>query len=131
MYRWLLRPLLFRLSPETAHRLVMAGLSLVARSGWLLALLRRLFGGCDPRLQMRALGLEFASPVGVAAGLDKDAEAFPALGALGFGFVEVGTLTPKAQPGSARPRLFRLPRDHALINRMGFNNCGAAQAAEH
>lgn len=78
---------------------------------------------------MRALGLELPSPIGLAAGFDKDAEAYEALGALGFGFVEVGTLTAEAQPGNERPRLFRLPLDRALINRMGFNNQGARAAA--
>ena len=79
-------------------------------------------------LRTRVLGLDLSNPVGLAAGFDKDAEGYEALGALGFGFVEVGTLTARPQPGNARPRLFRLPRDRALINRMGFNNRGAANA---
>lgn len=94
-----------------------------------LGMLRALFATSDPVLRTRALGLEFDNPIGLAAGLDKDAEGFEALGALGFGFVEVGTLTGEGQPGNDRPRLFRLPRDRALINRMGFNNHGALEAA--
>lgn len=85
----------------------------------------------DPALVVNAFGLTFPTPVGLAAGLDKNAEAFEAFGAFGFGFVEVGTITAEAQPGNPRPRLFRLPKDRALINRMGFNNRGAQAAAAH
>jgi len=92
-------------------------------------LLRRWLGPRDPVLRVRALGLEFPGPLGLAAGFDKDARAVSGLGALGFGFVEVGTVTARAQPGNPRPRMFRLPADRALVNRMGFNNDGAAAAA--
>src|SRR5690606_23610758 len=85
----------------------------------------------DPALQTRAFGLTFPNPVGLAAGLDKDGVAVPALAALGFGSVEVGTVTALPQPGNPRPRLFRLVEDEALINRMGFNNGGAAALARH
>lgn len=129
MYAWLLRPLLFLLSPERAHHLAIAGLTLLGRMPRVLRWLERGLAHRDPALHVRALGFELASPIGLAAGLDKNAEAFHGLGALGFGFVEVGTLTPKSQPGAARPRLFRLPLDRALINRMGFNNCGVSDAA--
>jgi dihydroorotate dehydrogenase len=88
-----------------------------------------LFGTRDPSLTVRCLGLTFPSPIGLAAGLDKDAQAVPALAALGFGFVEVGTITAQGQPGNPLPRLFRLPQDRALINRMGFNNKGSEVAA--
>ena len=128
LYR-LFRSLLFSFSAETAHRLTLRSLRLFALLPGALWLLRALFGVTDPRLRLRALGLDLASPVGLAAGLDKDAEVFEAFGALGFGFVEVGTVTALAQPGNPRPRLFRLPRDRALLNRMGFNNHGAAAAA--
>ncbi len=110
----LLRSLLFRLDPETAHRL-----SLTALHG-LGPLLRPVKTGSP----CRVMGLEFANPVGLAAGLDKDGEHIDALGRLGFGFIEVGTVTPRPQPGNPRPRLFRLPEAQALINRMGFNNQG-------
>jgi dihydroorotate dehydrogenase len=85
----------------------------------------------DPRLRVRALGLSFAHPIGLAAGFDKNATAYEALAALGFAFVEVGTVTGQAQPGNPKPRLFRLPADRALINRMGFNNLGASVVASH
>jgi dihydroorotate dehydrogenase len=128
LYR-LFRSFLFALSAETAHRFTLASLRLFAALPGALWLLRRLFGVKDPRLTVRALGRELSSPVGLAAGLDKDAEVFEAFGAIGFGFVEIGTVTSLAQPGNPRPRLFRLPADRALVNRMGFNNHGAASAA--
>jgi dihydroorotate dehydrogenase len=129
LYRSLVRPFLYALPAETAHRLVMGSLALLSRVASLLALVRSWCGVRDPRLAVDAFGLRFPNPIGLAAGLDKDAEAYPMLSALGFGFVEVGTLTAEAQPGNPKPRLFRLIRDRALINRMGFNNCGAAAAA--
>ena len=129
MYARLIRPLLYLLPAETAHRLVLAGLRLLAGLPALLALLRA--RKPDPLLALEAFGLRFPTPIGLAAGLDKDAEAFEAFGALGFGFVEVGTLTAQPQPGNETPRLFRLPRDRALINRMGFNNRGVEHAVAH
>jgi dihydroorotate dehydrogenase len=129
LYRLLVRPWLYLLPAETAHRLVMAGMRMVAAIAPLRALVRALFGTPPPSLAVEALGQRFASPIGLAAGLDKDAEAYEAFGALGFGFVEVGTITAEGQPGNPRPRLFRLVRDRALINRMGFNNLGAEHAA--
>jgi dihydroorotate dehydrogenase len=109
------RPFLFSLDPETAHRVT---LRLADHAGFLL-------GREIPRNPVRAMGLEFPNPVGLAAGLDKDAAHIDALAALGFGFIEVGTVTPRPQPGNPRPRLFRLPGKDALINRFGFNNVGA------
>ena len=106
----LLRPLLFRLDPETAHRLSLATLDA----------LTLLLPGRLPRSPRRVMGLEFPNPVGLAAGLDKDGEHIDALGRLGFGFIEAGTVTPRPQPGNPRPRLFRLPEAQALINRMGI-----------
>jgi dihydroorotate dehydrogenase len=128
LYRFF-RSLLFSFSAETAHRLTLSALRLFTYLPGALWLLRKSFDRADPRLRVHALGLELRSPVGLAAGLDKDAEVFEAFGALGFGFVEIGTVTALAQPGNPRPRLFRLPRDRALVNRMGFNNHGAAAAA--
>lgn len=117
----LLRPLLFRMDAEAAHgRTIQLLANLPARR-------RRPF---DPRLAIRVAGLAFPSPVGLAAGFDKDARAADALLGLGFGFVEVGTVTPLAQAGNPKPRLFRLPEDRAIINRMGFNNGGQAAAFE-
>lgn len=120
LYRFL-RPLVFSFPPETAHALALAGLEAIWRTG----LLRPPRGGQPAEL----MGLRFPNRVGLAAGMDKDARHVGAWGALGFGFVEVGTVTPRPQPGNPRPRLFRLPAAEALINRMGFNNEGAAAAA--
>jgi dihydroorotate dehydrogenase len=128
VYR-LLRKLLFLLDAETAHRLTLGFLRVLSLVPGALWLLRLGFGRANRRLSVRALGLDFASPIGLAAGLDKDAEVFDVFGAFGFGFVEVGTLTSLAQPGNPQPRLFRLPQDRALLNRMGFNNHGAKAAA--
>lgn len=116
-----LRPLLFHLEAEKAHHATLALLALAARCR-----LTRVVARAPARLPVRAFGLDFPNPVGLAAGLDKNGEYLDALGALGFGFIEIGTVTPRPQAGNPRPRLFRLPRQQALINRMGFNNAGVA-----
>jgi dihydroorotate dehydrogenase len=123
----LLRPLLFRLDPERAHRLTFQLLHLAGAIPGIFALV----GARRPpaKAALRLMGLDFPGPVGLAAGMDKDAEHVAALARIGFGHVEIGTVTPLAQPGNDRPRLFRLPADRALINRMGFNNGGAVAAA--
>ncbi len=120
----LLRPLLFSLSPEKAHHLTFNLLELPGAT--------LLSGGAAPpeAAAVEVMGLHFPGPVGLAAGMDKDAKHVDALARIGFGFVEVGTLTPVPQPGNDRPRLFRLKPDRALINRMGFNNGGVAEAVE-
>lgn len=118
LYR-VLRPLLFRLDPETAHHLSLASLQCAARLGRLNPL--RL---APPVLERQMIGLRFPNPVGLAAGMDKNGDYLDGLAALGFGFIELGTVTPRPQPGNPRPRLFRLPKAGALINRMGFNNKG-------
>ena len=128
MYKALIGPLLYLLPAETAHHFAFACLRLMAAIPGVKALMRRLFRPEDSASQVQALGLEFPNPIGLAAGFDKDAIGHEALGALGFGFVEVGTLTGQAQPGNPTPRLFRLRKDRALINRMGFNNRGSADA---
>ena len=127
------RPWLFSLPAEDAHRLGLQALRIAQQlpGGLGLALLDRLFATRDPRLAVEAFGLRFPNPVGLAAGLDKDADAPAAFAALGFGMVEVGTVTPRAQPGNAKPRLFRLPEDDALVNRMGFPSGGATLARNH
>jgi dihydroorotate dehydrogenase len=127
MYRLLFRLVLSRLDPETAHHLAFDVIRWLPRVG-IGALIRRL-SRPDPSLTVTALGLTFDSPFGVAAGFDKAGRAIRGLGQLGFGHVEVGTITAIAQPGNERPRLFRLVPDRAVINRMGFNNRGAADAA--
>lgn len=125
----LIRPLLFRLDAERAHEIALGVLGLSSRSPGALRLLRAAYEVRDPRLEVRAFGLRFPNPVGLAAGLDKNAVAVPALEALGFGAIEVGSVTAEPQSGNARPRLFRVREDRALINRMGFNNDGADAVA--
>lgn len=117
LYPWL-RPLAFRLDPETAHNLTLSALGHFP-TALLRAALPRI--PADPR---QVMGLTFPNPVGLAAGLDKNGAALDAWGAMGFGFVEIGTVTPRPQPGNPQPRLFRLPEAEAIINRMGFNNAG-------
>lgn len=129
MYRFLIRPLLFLLPAEAAHRLAFAVLCFVMRLPFVKRLVRALLCRTEPELRVRALGLEFPNPILLAAGFDKNAEGYDALGALGFGAVEIGTVTREAQPGNERPRLFRLPADRALVNRMGFNNDGVHRVA--
>jgi dihydroorotate dehydrogenase len=129
MYRLLFRLVLGRLPAEDAHRAGFALIRAAAAVPGLAWLLRRWLTPDDPVLRVWAFGLDLPGPLGLAAGFDKDALGPDALGALGFSFIEVGTLTAEPQPGSQRPRLFRLGRDRALVNRMGFNNHGAAAAA--
>ena len=115
----LFRPLLFALDPEAAHDLALSGLDAAAATG-----LARIAAPRVHAAPVRAMGLSFPNPVGLAAGLDKNAAHIDGLASLGFGFIECGTVTPRAQPGNPKPRLFRLPGAEALINRMGFNNDG-------
>ncbi|MCO6004251.1 quinone-dependent dihydroorotate dehydrogenase [Actinoallomurus purpureus] len=129
MYSLVFSLILRRLPAETVHRMSFAGLRLLGAVPGAVPLLRRALGPRDPALRVRALGLELPGPLGLAAGFDKDAEVYEALGAFGFGFVEIGTLTARPQPGNPKPRLFRLVRDRAIVNRMGFNNHGARAAA--
>jgi dihydroorotate dehydrogenase len=129
IYTALFNLVLRRLAPEQAHRLAAATLRAACRIPGCAAVLRRLLGAHDPALRVDALGLSFPSPLGVAAGLDKDASCFEGLSLLGFGFVEVGTVTAHPQPGNPPPRVFRVLGDRALLNRMGFPNPGAAAVA--
>lgn len=128
LYRALIRPILFLFDPENVHRFAFALLRFAMAIPGVAGLARRMLGADDPRLCVRAFGIDFPNPIGLAAGFDKDAEGIGALGALGFGSIEIGTLTSRAQPGNDRPRLFRLPADRALVNRMGFNNAGVDDA---
>lgn len=123
-----LKPILFAMQPERAHAFTMKLLDITSSLPGGKALLNALGDGGDTR-SVEAFGLQFRSRIGLAAGFDKDARHLPVWKALGFGFAEVGTLTPQPQPGNERPRLFRLVPDQALINRMGFNNAGVASAA--
>lgn len=119
-----LRTLLFQLDPETAHDWTLRLLRLMP------APLGRVFTACVPAAPCRVMGIDFPNPVGLAAGLDKNGECINNLAALGFGFVEIGTVTPRPQPGNPKPRMFRLPAAQALINRMGFNNKGVDYLVE-
>jgi dihydroorotate dehydrogenase len=127
-YTRAVRPALFALDAERAHNLTMAAL----RQPFVVSALRQADDSTfDPRLSTRVCGLDFRNPIGLAAGLDKQGTALVAWPALGFGFAEIGTVTPLPQPGNPRPRLFRLPRDRAIINRFGFNSVGAAGVARN
>lgn len=129
MYRWLYWLVLGRLPAEGAHRVSFALLRAMAAVPGMRALMSRALAPRDPSLRVHVFGRELPGPLGLAAGFDKDAKGYAALLALGFGFVEIGTVTAEAQPGNPKPRMFRLVKDRALVNRLGFNNGGAAAAA--
>src|SRR5947208_7707029 len=122
LYERLVRPLLFSLEAETAHHFTIAGLRRASQFDLALRALRRFTPPSNPKI---LFGLTFPNPIGLAAGLDKNGVALPAWAALGFGFIEIGTVTAMAQPGNPKPRMFRLPAQQAVINRLGFNNDGA------
>ncbi len=130
MYKHIILPLLFRFDAETIHHTVTRLLKIALAIPGVSALCRKFYVLEDKRLARTVFGLTFPNPVGMAAGFDKNAELISELSDLGFGFVEIGTVTPRPQPGNPRPRLFRLKADEGLINRMGFNNKGAGPAAE-
>lgn len=129
MYRLLIRPVLFLFPPETIHRILVVTLKTLFRIPGFRGIIERIYTFQDKGLETEFLGFTFRNPVGLAAGFDKNAEVYSELHAFGFSFVEVGTVTPKGQPGNPRPRSFRIPKDKGLINRMGFNNDGAEAAA--
>jgi dihydroorotate dehydrogenase len=124
MYRYFVRPFLFLFNPETAHNIIFFTFKVFRNIPGFQAILRALYQVKHKKLERTVWGINFPSPVGLAAGLDKKAAAYDIFQSLGFGFVEVGTVTPKPQPGNPKPRLFRLVGDQAIINRMGFNNIG-------
>ncbi|MEO9483862.1 MAG: quinone-dependent dihydroorotate dehydrogenase [Ekhidna sp.] len=126
----LLKPILFLFSPEKAHKITTGLLHIVLKLPLGKSLIKGMFNFEDQRLEREVFGLKFKNPVGLAAGFDKNAELIDDFSNLGFGFIEIGTLTPKGQPGNPQPRLFRLPMDEALINRMGFNNEGVEDAVQ-
>lgn len=124
MYKKIVRPILFLFSAETIHHFMIGVFCAVRYIPFARATMRALFGVRDKKLERKVFGIRFPNPVGLAAGFDKNAECYDTLGDLGFGFVEIGTVTPLAQGGNPSPRIFRLLEDEALINRMGFNNNG-------
>jgi dihydroorotate dehydrogenase len=130
MYRSLIRPLLFRFDPEKVHHFTFSSIRFLNAVPGFSSVLKSVYDVEDARLEREVFGLKFKNPVGLAAGLDKDAKLYKELDSLGFGFIEIGTLTPKAQDGNPKKRLFRLRKDSAIINRMGFNNGGVAAAVE-
>jgi dihydroorotate dehydrogenase len=127
LYERLVRPLLFSLEAETAHHFIIASLARASHFDPALRVLKRFAPPSKPKT---LFGLTFPNPIGLAAGLDKNGVALPAWAALGFGFIEIGTVTAMAQPGNPKPRIFRLPAQHAVINRLGFNNDGADAIAQ-
>lgn len=124
MYKLLIRPILFLFDPEKIHHFTFATLRFLGKIPLVKNLLGLLFVKESPLLERELFGIKFKNPIGLAAGFDKDARLIDELACFGFGFIEIGTLTPKPQSGNDKPRLFRLPQDQALINRMGFNNEG-------
>ena len=130
MYKYLIRPVFFRFDPEKVHHFTVGMIKFFFNLPGIGYMIRKINRVEDPRLEKEVMGLKFKNPVGLAAGLDKNAEVYNELADLGFGFIEVGTVTPKAQDGNPKKRLFRLIEDEAIINRMGFNNNGVKKAAE-
>ena len=128
MYQSLIKPVFFLFDPEKIHHFTFKILKLFLQIGFIRSFVSLFFTVNDPRLKRTLFGLTFQNPVGLAAGFDKDAKLFDELAAFGFGAIEIGTITPKAQPGNDKPRMFRLKADEALINRMGFNNEGVDAA---
>ncbi len=124
MYKTVIRPIFFLFSPEHIHKLLVSGLKLCSKISFICKILNKFFCIKDTDLETRLCGISFPNRIGLAAGFDKDAELVNIMENFGFGFIEIGTLTPKPQQGNAKPRLFRLVQDEALINRMGFNNKG-------
>lgn len=129
MYKFI-RWFLFKINPERAHHFTFRILGILFKIPGIASLCKHIFSTNDVNLGVDVFGLHFKNPVGLAAGFDKDAKLYHQLSNFGFGFVEIGTVTPLAQPGNDKPRMFRLPQDEALLNRMGFNNEGAMAAAK-
>src|SRR5690554_1243584 len=130
MYKSIIRPLLFRFDPESVHHFTFSLLKILHKIPFVASFCKKKFTIEHKVLEREVFGLKFKNPVGLAAGFDKDAKLYKELSNFGFGFIEIGTVTPKPQAGNEKPRLFRLQEDSAVINRMGFNNGGVAEAVE-
>ena len=128
MYRLLIRPILFQFDPEKVHHFTFSLIRFLHKIPFMGSLINSYFEVKSPKLEREVFGLKFKNPVGLAAGFDKDAKLYQELSNFGFGFIEIGTLTPKLQDGNPKKRLFRLQEDSAIINRMGFNNGGVEDA---
>lgn len=131
MYKHLLKPILFRFNPETAHNLLFSFLSFLRHVPFAGSVMRAIYKKDSPALEKEVFGLRFPNPVGLAGGLDKNGEFYNDMANFGFGFVEIGSLTPKPQDGNPKPRCWRVPGDKAIINRFGINNKGVKNAVEH
>lgn len=130
MYKHFLKPILFRFNPETAHNMIMSSLTFLRHVPFAGSIMRSIYKKETPALQKEVFGITFPNPVGLAGGLDKNGEHYNDLANFGFGFIEIGSLTPKPQDGNPKPRCFRVPQDKALINRFGINNKGVKNAVE-
>lgn len=131
MYKHILKPILFLFNPETAHNLTFSGISFLRHVPFARSIIRAIYKVDSPKLEKEVFGIRFPNPVGLAGGLDKNGEYYNDMANFGFGFVEIGSLTPKPQDGNAKPRCFRVVKDRALINRFGINNKGVRYAVEH
>ncbi len=131
MYKHFIRPILFRFNPETAHNLTLKCISMLRHIPFAHSIIRAIYKKDSPGLEKEVFGIRFPNPVGLAGGLDKNGEFYNDMANFGFGFVEIGSLTPLPQDGNAKPRCFRVPGDKALINRFGINNKGVRNAVEH
>ena len=130
LYRAIIKPIFFSFDPETIHHFVFNLLKISSKIPGVSLIIKSIYKISDKQLETEVFGLKFSNPVGLAAGFDKDAKLFNELGNFGFGFIEIGTLTPKGQSGNPKPRLFRISEDEGLINRMGFNNNGVSAAVK-
>lgn len=130
MYKHFFKPILFRFNPETAHNMIMSSLTFLRHVPFAGSIMRSIYKKETPALQKEVFGITFPNPVGLAGGLDKNGEHYNDLANFGFGFIEIGSLTPKPQDGNPKPRCFRVPQDRALINRFGINNKGVKNAVE-
>ncbi len=131
MYKHILKPILFRFNPETAHNMTFKALSCLRYVPFAKSIVRAIYHRDSPSLEKEVFGITFPNPVGLAGGLDKNGEYYNDLANFGFGFVEIGSLTPKPQDGNPKPRCWRVPADKAIINRFGINNKGVKNAVEH
>ena len=130
MYKHFLKPILFRFNPETAHNMIMSSLTFLRHVPFAGSIMRSIYKKETPALQKEVFGITFPNPVGLAGGLDKNGEHYNDLANFGFGFIEIGSLTPRPQDGNPKPRCFRVPQDRAIINRFGINNKGVKNAVE-
>lgn len=131
MYKHIIKPILFRFNPETAHNLTFSALAMLRHIPFARSIIRAIYRKEAPSLQKEVFGINFPNPVGLAGGLDKNGEFYNDMANFGFGFVEIGSLTPQPQDGNPKPRCFRVPQDKAIINRFGINNKGVRNAVEH